>query len=187
VKFHVREDFPGALEDGLLDGQYDVLLIPLPIGSRQLAHVSLCREPLLLVLPLDHRLASKSRVNEGDLIGEQVLAIEERHPLHSQMQLLCSRFGASIRRDYAGTSLDTLRQMVVLGMGISFLPALYVHSEVRAGDGLKVLPIGGEVVSREHALVWRATSPSRALFREIGTRMRAIIRKSLAKVTLPAA
>src|SRR5690606_34306914 len=46
VMFHVREDMPGALEDGLVDGQYDLIIIPLPIGSRQLAHVPLCREPL---------------------------------------------------------------------------------------------------------------------------------------------
>lgn len=187
VKFHVREDVPGALEDGLVDGQYDLIIIPLPIGARQLAHVSLCREPLKLVLPLEHRLARRARIQEDDLVGEQVLAIEERHPLHSQIQALCDRFGATIRRDYEGTSLDTLRQMVLLGMGISFLPALYVHSEIRETDGLKVLPISGEGVSREHALVWRSTSPSRALFRELGTRMRQIIRATVPKVTLPVA
>ena len=186
VKFHVREDFPGALEEGLIHGEYDLLIITLPIGSRQLAHVSLCREPLMVVLPSDHRLARKARIQGDDLVGEQVLAIEERHPLNSQMRGLCERFGASIRRDYEGTSLDTLRQMVVLGMGISFLPALYVDSEIRDGDGLKVLPIGIESISREHALVWRAASPSRALFRELGMQMRKIIRTSLSKVTLPA-
>lgn len=185
VKFHVREDFPGALEEGLIDGEYDLIIIALPIASRQLAHVSLCREPLKLVLPREHRLAQKSRIHADDLVGEEVLAIEERHPLNSQMQMLCERFGASIRRDYEGTSLDTLRQMVVLGMGISFLPALYIHSEVHDRDDVKVLPIAGEPVAREHALVWRAASPSRVLFRELGMQMRKIIRATLPKVTLP--
>lgn len=185
VKFHVREDVPSALEEGLVGGQYDLIITPLPIGARQLAHVSLCREPLKLVLPADHRLARQARVEDEDLVGEQVLAIEERHPLHSQIQRLCDRFGAAIRRDYEGTSLDTLRQMVQLGMGISFLPALYVHSEIRENDELKVISISGEGVNREHALAWRSTSPSRTWFRVLGMRMRQIIRATVPKATLP--
>jgi LysR family transcriptional regulator, hydrogen peroxide-inducible genes activator len=185
VKFYVREDVPNALEDALLDGRYDLIITTLPIGAVELSHVTLCREPLKLVVSIEHKLARKTRIDEADLAGEEVLAIEESHPMHSQIQHLCERFGAAIRRDYEGTSLDTLRQMVLLGMGISFLPALYVHSEIRSTDSLRVIPITGEGVLREHALVWRSTSPSRALFRELAERMRLAIRATLAEVTLP--
>ena len=185
VQFYVREESPHVLEDSLLDGVHDLVLTTLPIAARELAHVTLCREPLKLVVASEHRLAGKPQIGEADLAGEPVLAIEESHPLHSQIQLLCERFGATIRRDYEGTSLDTLRQMVQLGMGISFLPALYVHSEIRARDGLSVIPVVGDGVLREHALAWRPASPSRALFRELAMRMRRTIRETLAGVTLP--
>lgn len=185
LKFYVREDAPHALEDALLDGRYDLVLTTLPAASQELVHVSLCREPLKLVVSAEHRLAAKEQISEADLAGEEVLAIEESHPLHSQIQLLCERYGATIRRDYEGTSLDTLRQMVLLGMGISFLPALYVHSEIRPGDGLKVIAITGEGVLREHALAWRAASPSRALFRELALGLRRAVRETLADVTVP--
>ncbi|MFO7285656.1 MAG: hydrogen peroxide-inducible genes activator [Gammaproteobacteria bacterium] len=185
VRFYVREDPPHVLEAALLDGEYDLILTTLPISARQLVHVSLCREPLKLVVSSEHRLAGRKQVGDVDLAGEPVLAIEESHPLHSQIQRLCERFGATIRRDYEGTSLDTLRQMVQLGMGVSFLPALYVHSEIRAADGLEVISVVGDGVLREHALVWRPASPSRTLFRELAMRMRRTIREKLASVTLP--
>jgi len=185
VKFVVREDVPAALEDALLDGRYDLIVTTLPIAARELSCSMLCREPLKLVVSSEHRLARKTRIDEADLAGEEVLALEDTHPLHSQIRLLCARFGAKIRRDYEGTSLDTLRQMVLLGMGISFLPALYIESEIRPTDELKVIPITGEGVLREHALVWRKTSPSRNLFKELAERIKQIVRTKLADVTVP--
>lgn len=186
VKFYVREDGPAPLEESLLDGRYDLIVTTLPIAAREFSYSVLCQEPLKLVVPSEHRLARKTRIDELDLAGEEVLAIEETHPLHSQIQRLCDRFGATIRRDYEGTSLDTLRQMVQLGMGVSFLPALYIESEIRPGDDLRVIPITGEGVLREHALVWRTTAPSRSLFKEIAGRIKQIIRTNLGDVTLPA-
>jgi len=104
VQFYVREESPHVLEDALLVGEYDLILTTLPIAMRELAHVSLCREPLKLVVPSEHRLATKTTIADADLAGEPVLAIEESHPLHSQIQLLCERFGDEcllrvVRRD----------------------------------------------------------------------------------------
>lgn len=185
VQFYVREESPHVLEDALLVGEYDLILTTLPIAMRELAHVSLCREPLKLVVPSEHRLATKTTIADADLAGEPVLAIEESHPLHSQIRRLCERFGATLRRDYEGTSLDTLRQMVQLGMGLSFLPALYVHSEIRESDELAVIPVIGDGSLREHALAWRPASPSRVLFRELAMQMRRTLRERLSHVTLP--
>lgn len=185
VQFYVREESPHVLEDALLVGEYDLILTTLPIAMRELAHVSLCREPLKLVVPSEHRLATKTTIADADLAGEPVLAIEESHPLHSQIQRLCERFGATLRRDYEGTSLDTLRQMVQLGMGLSFLPALYVHSEIGESDELAVIPVIGDGSLREHALAWRPASPSRVLFRELAMQMRRTLRERLSHVTLP--
>lgn len=53
-------------------------------------------------------------------------------------------------------------------------------------DESSVIPITGEGVLREHALVWRTTAPSRNLFKEIAERIKRIIRTDLADVTVPA-
>jgi len=120
LKLYVREDAPSDLEYGLLNSQHDFILSTQPIMSSSLVVVPLFREPLKLVISRDHKLANKKTINRMDLLGEQVLTIGEHHLFHRQITELCEKVGAEVRRDYEGTSLDTLRQMVVMGMGIAF-------------------------------------------------------------------
>ena len=186
LKLYVREDVPADLETGLINGQHDFILSTLPITSQELVVAPLFREPLKLALPRDHRLGSKARINRMDLLGEPVLTISEHHLFHRQITELCERVGAVVRRDYEGTSLDTLRQMVVMGMGIAFLPALYVKSEIRGKRELRVADVEGINVVRNHALIWRKTSPVRNFYRELAESIRDIIEKNLSQTVLSA-
>jgi LysR family hydrogen peroxide-inducible transcriptional activator len=179
LKLYVREDAPRDLESGLVSGDYDVILSPLPVDGLGLTVVPLFREPLKLVLPADHRLAKKKRIDRQDLEGESVLTIEEHHHFHQQIRQLCERLGAHIMRDYEGTSLDTLRQMVVMGMGIAFLPALYIRSEIHRPQELRIERLQGEEIYRTHALVWRKSFPASALFRDIAEQIRAFVSDKL--------
>lgn len=179
LKLSVREDAPRDLEIGLADGAYDLILTALPVDDDRLTIAPLFREPLKLVLPADHPLARRKRIHRRDLAGESVLTIDEHHHFHQQIVRLCGRLGAHCRRDYEGTSLDTLRHMVVMGMGIAFLPELYVRSEIHRPMELHITTLRGEVVEREHALAWRASSPARQLFREIAEVIRDLVAREL--------
>jgi len=179
LRLYVREDAPSGLESGLVSGDYDVILSPLPVDALGLHVVPLFREPLKLVLPADHRLAKKKRIDRRDLVGESVLTIEEHHHFHQQIKQLCERLGAHVMRDYEGTSLDTLRQMVVMGMGVAFLPALYIRSEIHRPQELRVERLEGEEIYRTHALVWRKSFPAAALFRDVAEQIRAFVADKL--------
>jgi LysR family hydrogen peroxide-inducible transcriptional activator len=186
LKLSVREDAPRDLETGLANAEYDLILTALPVENERLTVTPLFREPLKLVLSADHPLASRKHINKRDLAGEAVLSIDEHHHFHRQIEELCGRLGAHIRRDYEGTSLDTLRHMVTMGMGIAFLPALYIRSEIHRPRELKVTNLRGEVVERTHALAWRSSSPARQLFREITNVIRDLVDRELGNVLKPA-
>jgi LysR family hydrogen peroxide-inducible transcriptional activator len=175
LKLYVREDAPRNLESGLASGEHDLILTPLPVDQPELTVEPLFRESVKLVMSSDHRLSRKKRINREDLAGEFVLTIEEHHHFHQQIQQLCERLGAHILRDYEGTSLDTLRQMVVMGMGIAFLPALYIQSEIHRPEELRIARVHGEGIQRTHALAWRTSSPARLLFREIADEIRTLV------------
>jgi LysR family hydrogen peroxide-inducible transcriptional activator len=68
---------------------------------------------------------------------------------------LCEEFGAHVVRDYEGTSLDALRQMVSMNMGATFLPALYSQSEVSSLGDVVIKPLAKRSISRYIGLVWR--------------------------------
>ncbi|MEM9302601.1 MAG: hydrogen peroxide-inducible genes activator [Pseudomonadota bacterium] len=185
LKLYVREAPPADLENELRDGRHDLVLTTLPLTAQDFTVVPLFREPLKLAMAREHRLTDRSTVSSQDLQGEEVLTIDEHHLFHRQISDLCDRLGATLRRDYEGTSLDTLRHMVVMGLGIAFLPALYVKSEIRAGDELGIVDVEGETLMRLHALAWRPTSPARGLFRELAVEIRRIIAANLSDDVLP--
>ncbi len=179
LRFYVREDAPQRLEDGLIAGDHDLILTALPVNAGDLVVAPLFREPLRLVLPAEHQLTTKKYVAPKDLRDEPVLTLEEHHLFHHQVKELCERMGAVMFRDFEGTSLDTLRQMVVMGVGAAFLPALYVRSEIHQPANLHVTSVRGEVMERTHALVWRPTSPMAPLFRNLAKEIHALVREHL--------
>jgi LysR family hydrogen peroxide-inducible transcriptional activator len=180
LKLYVREAAPRDLEAGLAVGEQDVILTPLPVDEARLTVVPLFHEPLKLVLSAEHRLGDKKRIERKDLAGESVLTIQEHHHFHRQIEQLCDRLDARVLRDYEGTSLDTLRHMVTMGMGIAFLPALYVRSEIHQPRELRVTTVHGEAIHRTHALAWRSASPARQLFQEIANEIRTVVARDLA-------
>ncbi len=182
LKLYVREAPAVALQRKLIQGEYDLAIIPLPISGDGLAVEPLFSEPLKFVVPADHPLAAQIQISPDHLRGEKVLTLEGQHHFHYEIQELCQRLGAHVHRDYEGTSLDTLRQMVVMGLGVAFLPGLYVHSEMHNPEALHVSELSGQPISRQHALIWRVASPSRVFFREFAACLRTIIRERLGDV-----
>ena len=180
LRLYVREAIPAQLASDLKSAAHDVVLTTLPLQGDELEVIPLFRESLKLALPLEHPLASKGVVSGEDLVGEAVLTIDEQHLYHRQVSALCESLGATVNRDYEGTSLDTLRQMVVMGMGITFLPSLYVASEIGESDTLRITDVKGVNMNRDHALAWRRRSPARGFFRQLAEAMKAILDEQLA-------
>ncbi len=168
VKFFVREEVPDSLAEGLYSGRYDLILTTLPLKEQGITIMPLFREPLYLVMNKSHPLATQRSVDGDQLEGVEILTLEEHHLLFRQVEDLCKQFKAELLRDYEGTSLDSIRQMVYMEMGVAFLPSLYIRSEILDRDELSVHSITGEKIERMHALVWRDSSPLRGFYRELG-------------------
>lgn len=172
LRLYVREAMPDALIHDLEEGKLDLLLFPLPIQRAEVECVRLFREPLLVVVPKEHPIAKKKNVRREDLRGETVLAIERGHRLHDQVNDLCVEFKANLSLDFEGTSLDTLRQMVSMELGISFLPSLYVQAETDGDESVAVRPINRNAPNRMIGLAWRRKSPRQREYKELASFIR---------------
>jgi LysR family transcriptional regulator, hydrogen peroxide-inducible genes activator len=184
LKLYVREGRPDELPEALLRGVHDVLIAPIPIKSADLETLPLFREPLYLIASADHPFASVKEVERTRLQGQSVLTLGRGHQLQAQVEALCAEFGANLLNNYEGTSLDTLRQMVGMGMGISFLPGLYVRTAMARDDSLHVLQLKGRALYRSIGLVWRASSARGPEFRKLGEHLLTTIRRDFADFTL---
>lgn len=180
LRLYVREDTARELENGLLNGRFDLVLSVLPTEIDEFVTEPLFGEPLKLCAPPDHSLVGRGPVPASALASERLLAIDERFRLFEQMQALASRYGAELLRDYEGTSLDTVRQMIATGFGLAFLPALYIRSEIDPRDDVVVLDLDDEPISRDVVLAWRPTAQHRALYRRLAAQIRSLCRERLA-------
>lgn len=167
LKLHVREGVPQELEQGLDRGDYDFILTMLPMHSSENRVRPLFIEPISLVVSKDHPLASKGQISGRDLYNQDVLTMDERHHLHRQIATLCERYAAHAQRRFASNSLNTLKQMVIMNMGVAFMPGLYIRARITEEDQLKVLNLQGEKINRTHVASWRKNAPSRHLFQKI--------------------
>ena len=160
LKLVIREAPPDTLATGLARGDYDMALLQLPVRG-EVSTQRLFREPLELVVAADHPLAVRGRASRADLAGETVLSLGPNFALRKQVAELCESLGARLRSDYEGTSLDALRQMAGMGMGVAFLPAIYVRSSItaRARD-VVVVPLEGPRLLRSVGLVNRGAAVS---------------------------
>lgn len=157
LQVYVREDNPTALEASVADGSLDCGLGPSPERDG-LAFSRIGRERLYLGVPAEHPLAAKTSVSLRALAGEKLLALGRGHRLLENVRHLADASGARIIDDFEGTSLDAIRQMVSIGMGLSLFPQLYAKAEFRAQDDVKLLEFEDWNEQRDVGLYWRAGS-----------------------------
>lgn len=143
-------------------GVIDLGILALPVELDGLEARDLYQEPFQVALPAQHALAKRAHIRAEDLEDERVLLLEEGHCLRDQALALCSRAGAHEAQDFRATSLETLRQMVATGAGITLLPELANKGAYGAARGVVIRPFIRPAPVRRIGAVWRKSSARRA-------------------------
>jgi LysR family transcriptional regulator, hydrogen peroxide-inducible genes activator len=156
LKLLLIEEKTDALLRQVAEGRIDTAMLALPIRDEQLETVALFEDRFRLAVPESHDLAKRKTVTRADLRNERLLLLEEGHCLRYQALELCSTLGSSEYEGFRATSLETLRQMVAAGVGITVVPEVAIRSE---GRGIRYVPFEGNPPSRTIGMVWRKTSP----------------------------
>jgi LysR family transcriptional regulator, hydrogen peroxide-inducible genes activator len=154
----VLHEFQTApLVERTLAGELDLAILALPAETKGLVTRSLLTEPFLVAMPEHHRLSAKRRVRATDLEGEKLLLLEEGHCLRDQALDVCKRVGTE-ELAFRATSLETLRQMVAAGLGLTLLPQLAAVGPFASAHGLAVRPFAPPSPSRVIGAAWRRST-----------------------------
>jgi len=95
----------------------------------------------------------------ADLADERLLLLEDGHCLRDQALDVCRLSGASEKTEFQATSLETLRQMVAAGVGVTLLPTLAVKPPVARSGDIRLLPFDdARPPSRRIGMAWRRSS-----------------------------
>jgi LysR family hydrogen peroxide-inducible transcriptional activator len=143
-------------------GSLDAGVLALPIHDEQLHQEVLFTEDFVLAAPTDHELAAGTGpATSASLKGQSVLLLDEGHCLRDQALSVCSLAGAEERDGFRATSLETLRQMVAAGVGVTLLPELAVEPPVPPSEDIVLRRFADPAPSRTIAMLWRRSSPFR--------------------------
>jgi LysR family transcriptional regulator, hydrogen peroxide-inducible genes activator len=147
-----------ALLERLRKGDIDLGVCALPINSDGIESRELYREEFVAALPPRHELAHKASIKVGELTGESLLLLEDGHCLRDQALDVCSRIEVNENQDYRATSLETLRQMVAAGWGVTLLPKLATKGPFATGQGVTIKPFAKPSPHRVVGAIWRKSS-----------------------------
>jgi LysR family hydrogen peroxide-inducible transcriptional activator len=146
-------------------GEIDLGILALPLQAGAGAHAGeglvtreLYQEPFVLAVPQAHALAARAQVKADDLGGETLLLLEDGHCLRDQALAVCSRIGTQEKQDFRATSIETLRQMVAAGAGVTLLPELASRGAYSNARGVAVRPFARPAPQRRVGAVWRRSS-----------------------------
>ena len=109
------------------------------------------------MVPEGHRWQVRKGLKPDELSEENLLVLNNGHCFRDQVLEACpGQSNTALSEGRAGSSLETIRNMVASGLGVSVLPASALTARY-AQKLLKVVPFSAPVPSRKVALAWRAS------------------------------
>jgi LysR family hydrogen peroxide-inducible transcriptional activator len=177
----IQENFTHRLTEMLKSGEVDAILIALPFDEPGVVTHVLYDEPFFVAVPKGHPWEGRKRVTTDELTSESLLLLGEGHCFRDQVLDICQtvrgRERSNLSRTLEGGSLETIRQMVAGGVGVTVLPATSVSAGAGASELIRVLPFARPAPMRTVALAWRRSFPRPEAIE--------VLRKSILACNLP--
>jgi LysR family hydrogen peroxide-inducible transcriptional activator len=161
----IEENYTSVLAEKLKSGELDVIIIALPFSDKGLVTRPLYEEPFVVLLPSAHPLTRYKTIKPALLEDETVLLLGSGHCFRDQVLEACPAcipkpgLDADLSSTIAGGSLETIRHMVVSGMGITVLPCTAAGADRYSQRLLAIRRFARPVPGRTVALAWRVSFP----------------------------
>lgn len=171
LNLSIHEDLTDNLIERLKDHEIDAAFLALPIDDSEFAELPLLDEPFLFACAPDHPRAKAKTIAAKHLRNEPLLLLAEGHCLRDQALEVCGTQPSprETGADFTATSLETIGQMVIAGLGTTLLPSMAAqHYQKR----LSILPLAGRE-ARRLGLIYRKSFPKVADVRLLGDVIRA--------------
>lgn len=159
----LQENYTAKLGALLKAGEVDVVVLALPYAEAGIATQAVYDEPFRVVLPGDHAWRAKKAVAAAALCEENLLLLGAGNCFRDQVLQACARArrgkASHLQQALEGSSLETIRQMVASGVGITVLPSTAADAPTAASPLVVTRPFAAPVPSRRIALAWRTSFP----------------------------
>ena len=123
IEVKVSSDYSPDLAEALVRGRLDVAFLRVEPGYDLAYHV-VDREPLIVLMPSDHRLTEKQAIHPRELVGEIFIAGSNKAGvLRAVTEEYLRRSGVDIRVDHGGDNMAMAMSLVASTRGLALMPA----------------------------------------------------------------
>ena len=154
----IEENLTDHLEAELKGGRLDAAIVALPFAPPGVTTEFLYEEPFQVVVPADHKWAKRKSVAPDELNGERTIMLSVGHCFRDQVLDACPELNRANMQVARTSSLETIRNMVASGLGVSVLPRDALTPKYHSRLVVSV-PFSKPVPSRRVALAWRKSFP----------------------------
>ncbi|WP_447873082.1 LysR substrate-binding domain-containing protein [Serratia fonticola] len=149
-------------EDKLLKGEIDVGFMRRPIISDQLNYRVVYREPLVVVMPIDHPLSKESQLEPHHLDGENFISTDPAHSgaLHQIVTAYFAEAQCKPNIVQAATNILVTMNLVGMGLGLSIVPRYVSHFQ---SSNVVFRPLPASAPQIELLMAWHRENNSPAL------------------------
>jgi len=173
----IREDLTDNLIENLLDNQIDCAIMSTPPqpGHEHIEHETIGEDELVVLVPVTSSIIAEHRVGLADLRDQPIITLLDMHCLGRQIQVFCSTRGLAPKVVCQTAQIQTIIEMVALGLGVSIIPEMAVVGRPRGKTSWARLRTGRP--TRAITAVWRRGRQRAAA----ATRLVELVRQNLAR------
>jgi len=118
----IEENLTENLEAALRTGRIDAVIIALPFQPPGIITDFLYEEPFQVVVPHGHKWAKRKSIAPDELPAEHTILLNVGHCFRDQVLDACPELNRAEAQVTRTNSLETVRNMVASGLGVSVLP-----------------------------------------------------------------
>ncbi|HEX2945164.1 MAG TPA: LysR family transcriptional regulator [Clostridia bacterium] len=160
IKFGARTEFLRSLKENTIDIAF---FVDQKITNNDFVTVLQTPEPMALLCSPEHAFACRENVYPEDLSGEPLILTESSCGYRALFDTIMSQFSIKPRSVIETGNVQAIKQLVLSGMGITFLPQTAVEEELQQKRLVKLNWIGPEFLIFTQVLCHKTKWMSAAL------------------------
>ena len=157
IQVTVTSDYSPDLAEALARGRLDLAFLRVEPGYDLGYHV-VDREPLIVLMPSDHRLATRETVRPQDFVGEIFIGGSNKaHVLREVTEDYLRRSGLDIKLDHGVDNMAMAMSLVASTRGLALMPA---YAKNLLPSSVVSRPLEGEAPTIEVAVGYSKSNSS---------------------------
>jgi LysR family hca operon transcriptional activator len=154
----ISSQYSPRLADGLAQGKIDAAFLRREKGVPGLGFRLLVKEPLMVILPSDHRLAALKAISPKDLAGETFVIVSDTAPvLRAVIDNYLKHSRVNFRPAHEADNVTMGISLIVSTRGVGLLPA---YTQNFLPSSITSRPLKGDVPTVELVLGYRKSNRS---------------------------